>query len=103
MSLSVFIFYLNSFTLYGVFFAVMSLASMFSYIIMCSVPAYVAVIFGVIGIFGMRNAWEQFNNDLIKPIGMRNTIYPLICSIYFISFVSDNVNTSCLAGFIQHH
>ena len=53
MSLSVFIFYLNSFTLYGVFFAVMSLASMFSYIIMCSVPAYVAVIFGVIGIFGI--------------------------------------------------
>jgi hypothetical protein len=54
MSLSVFIFYLNSFTLYGVFFAVMSLASVFSYIIMCSVPAYVAVIFGVIGIFGMK-------------------------------------------------
>ena len=116
MSFSIFIFHLNSSTLYSVFFAVMSLLSVYRYIVMCSVPTYVAVllayetsvvimlcIFGyfLMGyIFRMRNARKQFNNNLLIPIGMRYNIYPFICSIYIISIVPDNVNTSRFAGFI---
>ena len=68
MSLSVFIFYLNSFTLYGVFFAVMSLASMFSYMAtleLVNAIIDVALDYSEEGLHKL--SWSEFVSSITEP------------------------------------